>query len=79
MCVFKDLFGLLAVLKQVQSTHFEPMWSNFGPSQGRKAFTTGQYGTTNGLKAGQSHGFTKKMLVQMWSPNGWVVLIFSHF
>ena len=36
MCFSKDTFGLFGVHKQVEWAHFEPMLSNFGPSQGRK-------------------------------------------
>ena len=36
MCFSKDTFGLFGVHKQVQWAHFEPMLSNFGPSEGRK-------------------------------------------
>ena len=35
MCLSKDTFGLFGVHKQVALAHFEPMLSNFGPSQGR--------------------------------------------
>ena len=41
MCFSKDTFGLFGVHKQVERAHFEPMLSNFGPSQGRKGLENG--------------------------------------
>ena len=70
MCFSKDTFGLFGLHNQVEWFHFEPMLSNFGPSQGRKGLEMGQFGTTNGSKTGQNHGFPKMILVQLWCPNG---------
>ena len=35
------------------------MLSNFGPSQAERALKMHQFGTTNGSKMGQNHGFPK--------------------
>ena len=66
----KDIFVLFWLHKQLEWSHFEPMLSNFGRSQGRKGLENGQFGTTNGSKTGQTHGFPKMILVQLWCPNG---------
>ena len=41
MCFPKDNFKLFGLHEQVEWYHFEPMLSNFGPSQGRKDLENG--------------------------------------
>ena len=57
MCFSKDTFGLIGVHKQVDCVHFEPMLSNLAPLKADRALKMGWFGTTNGSKTGQNHGF----------------------
>ena len=71
MSFSNDTFGLFGVHKQVEWAHFEPMLSNFGPSQGRKGPENGLFWSHKWLKkTGQNHGFPKMILVRLWCPNG---------
>ena len=63
----KDTFGLFGVHQQVEWAHFEPMLARL---KVERAFKMGQFGTTNGSKRGQNHGFPRMILVQLWCPNG---------
>ena len=55
----KDSFGLFGMHKQVESAHFEPMLSNFGPSQGRKGLENGPLWDHRRLKNGSKPWFSK--------------------
>ena len=52
MCFSKGTFGLFGLHKQVEWSHFEPMLSNFAPSQGRKGLENGPFWDHKGLKNG---------------------------
>ena len=62
MCFSKDTFGLFWVHKQVERAHFEPMLSNFGPSQDRKGPENGLFWDHKWLKKR-----VKTMVFQPWS------------
>ena len=66
----KDNFGL------VKCANFEPMLSNFGPSQGRKGLKKGANLAPKWVKTMVFH---ETILVQLWCPNGWIQLILSPF
>ena len=55
-CFSKDTFGLFGFHKQVDWSHFEPMLSNFGPSQGRKGLENGLICNHKWLKNGSDRG-----------------------
>ena len=59
MCFSKDTFALFGLHKQVEWAHFEPMWSNFGPSQGRKGLKNGPIWDHKWLKNGSKPWFSK--------------------
>ena len=52
MCFSKDTFGLFGLHKQLEWSHFEPMLSNFGASQGRKGLENGPIWDHKRLKNG---------------------------
>ena len=56
-CFSKDTFGLFGFHKQVDWSHFEPMLSNFGPSQGRKGLENGLICNHKWLKNGSKPWF----------------------
>ena len=55
----KDTFGLFGVHKQVEWAHFEPILSNFGPSQGQKDLENGPIGDHEWLKNRSNPWFSK--------------------
>ena len=59
MCFSKDTFGLFGLHKQVEWSHFEPMWSYFGPSQGREGLENGPIWDHKWLKNGSKPWFPK--------------------
>ena len=59
MCFSRDTFGLFGVHKQVEWSHFEPMLSNFGPSQGQKGLENGPIWDHKWLKTGSKLWFWK--------------------
>ena len=59
-CVFpKILLDYLGVHKQVEQAHFEPMLSNFGPSQGRQGLENWPIWDHKWLKNGSKPWFSK--------------------
>ena len=70
MCFFKHTFGLFGVHAQVEWAHFEPMWAILAPLKAERALKMGHFGSPNGSKTGQNHGFPQLILVQLWCPNG---------
>ena len=58
----KDIFGLYGLHKQVEWSHFEPMLSNFGISQGRKGFEKGPISDNKWLKNGSKPWFSENDL-----------------
>ena len=60
MCFSKDTFGIFGVHKQVEWSHFEPMLSKIGPSQGRKGLGNGPIWDHKWLKNGSKPWFSKK-------------------
>ena len=59
MCFSEDTFGLFGLHKQMEWSHFEPMLSNFGSSQGPKGLENGQIGDHKWLKNGSQPWFSK--------------------
>ena len=59
MCFSKNSFGLFGVHKQMELAHFEPMLSNFGPSQGRKGLESGLFWDHKWLQNGSKPWFSK--------------------
>ena len=55
----KDTFGLFGVHKQMEWSHFEPVLTNFGPSQGRKGVESGPIRDQKWLKNGSKPCFSK--------------------
>ena len=76
MCFSKVTFGLIRVHKLEKNTNYNlnesilgPCWALLAPLEAKRALKMGQFGTTNGSKTGQNHGFSKTILVQLWCPN----------
>ena len=64
--IFLDYLGCTNKSNEPNSRTLQAI---LAPLKGERALKMGQFGTTNGSKTGQNHGFPKMILVQLWCPN----------
>ena len=70
---FSRHFGILGGPKRATTSSERAKNTCFGIPCGPKAeraLKMGQFGTTNGSKTDQNHGFPRMIPVQLWCPNG---------
>ena len=70
-CVFpKIILDYLGCTNKWNEPSLSPCGAILAPLKAERALKMGQFGTTNGSKTGQTHGFPRMILVQLWCPNG---------